>query len=314
MTTDNKSLPPLPAPDYGVGGWLGRAFDADAYTAEQMQAYGDACAAHALEAPEPTDHCEDVLDMAKAEPARPLTGPVVAWHYKYSTATNKNVWSVGFNVPKIATEWHPLFRKQVGAVIPLAEPVTDDEIDAALNELDLLNEFTTMAEMRRALEGFAAGRATAPPVPEAVTALDVCTDGYNCRRCKTHPNHRGDIPHAGIPAGNSFGAQPAPVPSEVAAGRATGVEPAVCGNCIGTGTEHGVYSTRPCSFCNKPAAGQAPAVAEPTAKDLHDEIMNLPCGPAYAPLRINQRLAYKIGHRDARHAAAELAASKGETQ
>lgn len=40
-----------------------------------------------------------------------------------------------------------------------------------------------------------------------VRGLDVCTDGYNCRRCKTHPNHRGSIPHAGIPVGNSFGAQ-----------------------------------------------------------------------------------------------------------
>lgn len=32
-----------------------------------------------------------------------------------------------------------------------------------------------------------------PPEP-----LDVCTDPYNCARCKTHPAHRGDMHHAGI--------------------------------------------------------------------------------------------------------------------
>jgi hypothetical protein len=41
-------------------------------------------------------------------------------------------------------------------------------------------------------------------------------------------------------------------------------------------------------------------------QDLQGEIMNLPLGKGYAALNANQRLAYKIGHRDARHDAAEL--------
>ncbi|HFC7849276.1 TPA: hypothetical protein ACFO1M_002117, partial [Neisseria meningitidis] len=32
-----------------------------------------------------------------------------------------------------------------------------------------------------------------PPEP-----LDVCTDPYNCARCKAHPNHRKGLEHAGI--------------------------------------------------------------------------------------------------------------------
>lgn len=43
--------------------------------------------------------------------------------------------------------------------LPLTEPVTDDEIEVAFDALDLLRESTTVDEMRRALEGFAAGRA-----------------------------------------------------------------------------------------------------------------------------------------------------------
>jgi len=44
-------------------------------------------------------------------------------------------------------------------------------------------------------------------VVENYKEQDVCTDGDNCRRCKTHVNHRGSIPHAGIPMGDSFGAK-----------------------------------------------------------------------------------------------------------
>lgn len=40
--------------------------------------------------------------------------------------------------------------------------------------------------------------------------------------------------------------------------------------------------------------------------DLHNTIMNLPCA-APKEYDINQRLAYQAGHRDARHAAADLA-------
>ena len=41
--------------------------------------------------------------------------------------------------------------------------------------------------------------------------------------------------------------------------------------------------------------------------DLHGQIMNLNCVPQNMGAEPNQRLAYKVGHRDARHAAAELA-------
>lgn len=43
--------------------------------------------------------------------------------------------------------------------------------------------------------------------------------------------------------------------------------------------------------------------------DLHSEIMNLPCDVSKYDAEPNQRLAMKEGHRDARHAAAELANS-----
>lgn len=44
--------------------------------------------------------------------------------------------------------------------------------------------------------------------------------------------------------------------------------------------------------------------------DLHAAIMNLPCNvpKAYAPGKADEAV-YRIGHRDARHAAAELAAA-----
>lgn len=40
--------------------------------------------------------------------------------------------------------------------------------------------------------------------------------------------------------------------------------------------------------------------------DLHGQIMNLP-HPPMARVEKNPSIAYKVGHRDARHAAAELA-------
>lgn len=41
--------------------------------------------------------------------------------------------------------------------------------------------------------------------------------------------------------------------------------------------------------------------------DLHNAIMNIPCAPGM--LNLNHHAAYKMGHRDARHAAAEMALS-----
>jgi hypothetical protein len=48
---------------------------------------------------------------------------------------------------------------EAAPALPLAAPVTDDEIDAAFDELGMACQSMTVAEMRRALEGFAAGRA-----------------------------------------------------------------------------------------------------------------------------------------------------------
>ena len=42
--------------------------------------------------------------------------------------------------------------------------------------------------------------------------------------------------------------------------------------------------------------------------NLHNEIMNLPCEPSQRDIMNDREItAHKIGHRDARHAAAELA-------
>ena len=40
--------------------------------------------------------------------------------------------------------------------------------------------------------------------------------------------------------------------------------------------------------------------------NMHARIMNMNCVPENMDAEPNQRLAYKVGHRDARHAAAEL--------
>lgn len=41
--------------------------------------------------------------------------------------------------------------------------------------------------------------------------------------------------------------------------------------------------------------------------NLHGQIMNLACVPTNMDAEPHQRLAYKVGHRDARHAAADMA-------
>lgn len=49
------------------------------------------------------------------------------------------------------------------------------------------------------------------------------------------------------------------------------------------------------------------------ANALHIAIMNLPCDPPYT--EGTNKIAYRVGHRDARHAAAELvAAQQGEAK
>lgn len=49
----------------------------------------------------------------------------------------------------------------------------------------------------------------------------------------------------------------------------------------------------------------SPAYMGRTTPDLHAQVMNLPCAPSHA-LSDGENEAYRAGHRDARHAAAEL--------
>ena len=59
-------------------------------------------------------------------------------------------------------------------------------------------------------------------------------------------------------------------------------------------------------------APQPHQIAEP-ASELHSAIMLLPLGKVYKKMNATQWTAYMIGHRDARHAAAELVATPKES-
>jgi chemotaxis protein histidine kinase CheA len=63
----------------------------------------------------------------------------------------------------------------LSAIRPLAAPVTDDEIDAAFDALGLIRESTTVGEVRRTLEGFAAGRAAELDALRAATVAFALT-------------------------------------------------------------------------------------------------------------------------------------------
>jgi hypothetical protein len=52
------------------------------------------------------------------------------------------------------------------------------------------------------------------------------------------------------------------------------------------------------------------AAVNALAENLHREIMNLPCD--HGDLKYEPRITFKMGHRDARHAAAELALTIGK--
>jgi hypothetical protein len=55
-----------------------------------------------------------------------------------------------------------------------------------------------------------------------------------------------------------------------------------------------------------PAPKAAAEMAQASEHQLHDAIMNIPVDPALADEWLGGAEAYKSGHRDARHAAAEL--------
>lgn len=58
-----------------------------------------------------------------------------------------------------------------------------------------------------------------------------------------------------------------------------------------------------------PAVQPLPQGVERIVDQIHSAIMNLECVPQNMDAEPNQRLAYKVGHRDARHAAAGLVVS-----
>jgi hypothetical protein len=64
---------------------------------------------------------------------------------------------------------------EAAPALPLAAPVTDDEIDAAFDELGMACQSTTAEEMRRVLGGFAAGRAAGvePAVQEGYRIVPI---------------------------------------------------------------------------------------------------------------------------------------------
>lgn len=79
-------------------------------------------------------------------------------------------------------------------------------------------------------------------------------------------------------------------------------------------TEQGSYDNRRGSVTVASNIYRAMLTAAPqpagTQSDLHAAILNLPCNPTQPKLRQadNYEVGYKFGHRDARHAAAELVA------
>ena len=62
---------------------------------------------------------------------------------------------------------------------------------------------------------------------------------------------------------------------------------------------------------NKTDMLEADAPAVPQEHDLHNAIMNIQATPDKTA-GVNFQLAYKMGHRDARHAAAELALASSQ--
>lgn len=126
------------------------------------------------------------------------------------------------------------------AARPLAAPVTDDEIDATYQCIDMHGGYICGEEMRRALEGFAAGRA-------AVVEPAVVPDGWKMVPICLTPEMRTELL-------NAYGLATSELYTMLLAAAPQPSTPAVCRNCIGTGTEHSVCNARPCGFCSQPAA------------------------------------------------------------
>ena len=78
--------------------------------------------------------------------------------------------------------------------------------------------------------------------------------------------------------------------------------------------DHGLYDSFSDGNLPNYTPPAAPAAPAEHALDLHDAIMNLPQNKAAMQhMTPGERLAYRVGHRDARHAAAELALASQTT-
>jgi len=82
-----------------------------------------------------------------------------------------------------------------GFVLVPVEPTT--EMVEAFNRRDELPYPEKNRRAYKAIHCYAALLAARPQGVKDRPPIDGCTES-NCKRCRTHPNHRGDMEHAGI--------------------------------------------------------------------------------------------------------------------
>lgn len=187
--------------DYGFKHGRGIVHGAELFTSEQLRAYFDlgrqsAQAAPALEAP--------------AAPAW-LDG----WKLVPEVATREMCAAMlsflkdGFSLTENGSRPMSALYADLLAAAPQAPaaPWKDHLTARLVNDLrDCAIKYHSAGQLRDRIAHIVAPlcdqlkAAQAEPAAPAVDAdpLDVCTDPYNCARCKTHPAHRGDMHHAGI--------------------------------------------------------------------------------------------------------------------
>ncbi len=90
----------------------------------------------------------------------------------------------------------PAFQVPAGWSRVRTEP-TAEMLDAGINEIDYDGNEVTDNVRNVWLAMIEAARKDSPKGDEPRTPIDGCTES-NCPRCRTHPDHRGDMEHAGI--------------------------------------------------------------------------------------------------------------------
>lgn len=86
-----------------------------------------------------------------------------------------------------------------GGVTPAAiAEAAGSKYAPVLQWLESIGIATTLNQSLPALQVIVAALTTAARAAEPERIPDYCTDPDNCTRCKTHPDHRGDMEHAGI--------------------------------------------------------------------------------------------------------------------